>query len=111
MGDVLGDMAGESSRLASLVATMENGAVVLVLTVFLGAAGWAACPLGGFEALDVGGVVDSLSSSGMVGQYVLSTCLSAGRRIGFDRKKSMPDSRHCCKVVRVDQRNLREDVP
>jgi hypothetical protein len=105
-------MAGESSRLASLVATMENGAVVLVLTLLLGAAGFDACPLDFFAALEVGGIVDSLSSSGMVGQYVLSTCLSAGRRIGFDRKKSMPESRHCCKAVRTGQRNVRrEDVP
>jgi hypothetical protein len=41
---------------------------------------------------EFGGVVSS--SSGMVGQYVLRTCLSAGRRMGFDRKKSMPESRH-----------------
>jgi hypothetical protein len=39
-----------------------------------------------------GGVVSS--SSGIVGQYVLRTCLSAGRRMGFERKKSMPESRH-----------------
>jgi hypothetical protein len=109
---VLGDIAGESSRLASLVTTMENGAVVLVLMVLLGAAGCAARPLSCFAELDVGGVVDSLSSSGMVGQYVLSTCLSAGRRIGFDRKKSMPESRHCCKVVRTNRRDVRrEDIP
>ena len=40
-----------------------------------------------------GGVVaDSPSSSGIGGQYVLSTCFSAGRLIGFDRKKSIPQS-------------------
>jgi hypothetical protein len=35
---------------------------------------------------------DSESSSGMGAQYVFKTCFSAGRRIGFDRKKSMPES-------------------
>jgi hypothetical protein len=70
---------------------MVKGAVVV--SKLLGAAGCAARPLG-IEAPVPGGVVESLSSSGIVGQYVLSTCLSAGRRMGFDRKKSMPESRH-----------------
>lgn len=42
----------------------------------------------------IGGGVISPSSSGMGGQYVFSTCLSAGRRIGLERKKFMPESRH-----------------
>jgi hypothetical protein len=94
MGVVLGEIAGESFCLV-LVEIMENGAALAVLFVALvGAAGLAALPLS--AVLDDGGVFDSVSSSGMVGQYVLRTCLSAGRRMGFERKKSMPDSRHSC---------------
>jgi hypothetical protein len=40
----------------------------------------------------MGGVVASPSSSGIGGQYLLRTCLRAGRRMGFDKKKSMPES-------------------
>ncbi len=36
----------------------------------------------------------SSAASGIVAQYRLSTCLRAGRRIGFGRKKSMPESMH-----------------
>jgi hypothetical protein len=61
----------------------------------VGAAGWGAWPLGDLMMLEPGGVV-SPSSSGMVGQYVLRTCLRAGRRMGLERKKSMPESRHSC---------------
>jgi hypothetical protein len=97
MGDVLGEMAGESFCRV-LVEIMENGAALtVVLAVLLGAAGLAAWPLR--AVLDDGGVFDSVSSSGMVGQYVLRTCLSAGRRMGFERKKSMPESRHSCVYV------------
>lgn len=93
IGDVVGEMAGESS-LGSLVATMVKGA----RPVLFGGTGCDALPLGCAE-LVVGGVVDSLSSSGIVGQYVLRTCFSAGRRMGLERKKSMPESRHSCDSV------------
>jgi hypothetical protein len=99
MGVVLGEIAGESFCLV-LVDIMENGAALAVLTVLLGAAaGLLALPLG--AVLDDGGVFDSVSSSGIVGQYVLRTCLSAGRRMGLERKKSMPESRHSCVYVSV----------
>jgi hypothetical protein len=90
----MGLMAGLSSacRLSLVPATVVKGAVdVTCATAFVGAAIGA---LLSFDAVP-GGVVSD-SSSGMVGQYVLSTCLSAGRRMGFERKKSMPDSRHSC---------------
>jgi hypothetical protein len=81
-GDDEGDIAGESSLVWSCVATSVNGAG-------LG-------PAGSFDFVGPvpGGVLDSVSSSGMVGQYVLRTCLSAGRRMGLERKKSIPESRH-----------------
>jgi hypothetical protein len=89
---VLGDIAGESSecRAALVVVTIVKGAVVVLL---LEVAGCVTFPLDlvGSPAGICGG--DS-SSSGMGGQYVLRTCFSAGRRIGLERKKSMPDSRH-----------------
>jgi hypothetical protein len=100
MGVVLGDMAGESCGLVVPVESIENGAV-LVFVALLGATGCAVCVVA-----DVGGVVDSLSSSGIVGQYVLSTCLSAGRRIGFDKKKSMPESRHSYVFVSACRKNV-----
>jgi hypothetical protein len=90
----MGLMAGLSSayRLSLVPATVVKGAVdVTCATAFVGAATGV---LLSFDAVP-GGVVSN-SSSGMVGQYVLSTCLSAGRRMGFERKKSMPDSRHSC---------------
>jgi hypothetical protein len=94
-GDVAGEMAGDS--LWSLVATIVKGARLPVLVLMLpGAAGCDALPLAGAALLDPGGVVDS-SSSGMGGQYVLRTCLSAGRRMGLERKKSIPESIHSCK--------------
>lgn len=34
------------------------------------------------------------SASGMVAQYLFSTCFSAGLLIGFGKKKSMPESMH-----------------
>ena len=40
------------------------------------------------------GLSDSSAASGMVAQYLLRTCLRAGRRIGLGRKKSMPESMH-----------------
>lgn len=96
-----GDIEGEplTSRPLLSRATMVKGVVVGAAVGFVGC---VALPL----AFDVfaasavmalgspGGVVGSSSSSRIVGQYVFSTCLSAGRRIGFDRKKSMPESRH-----------------
>ena len=33
-------------------------------------------------------------TSGIVAQYFFSTCFRAGRRMGFGRKKSMPESMH-----------------
>lgn len=84
MGEVVGDIAGESSGWRR-----SRGSVLsfagLIPTLCAGPAGFLSI---------AGGVIPSLSSSGIVGQYVLRTCLSAGRRIGFERKKSMPESRH-----------------
>jgi len=51
-------------------------------------------PFGVVLIRSIGGGVISPSSSGIGGQYVFSTCLSAGRRIGLDKKKSIPESRH-----------------
>ena len=85
-------MAGDSSarRLSLVPETMVNGAVNPAAS----GAGFTATPFGfGVKTAEPGGVVSD-SSSGMVGQYVLRTCLRAGRRIGFERKKSMPESRH-----------------
>lgn len=84
MGEVVGDMAGESSgwRRSLGSGLMFAGFIPIV----------CAAPAGFLST--AGGVVVSPSSSGIVGQYVLSTCFSAGRRIGFERKKSMPESRH-----------------
>lgn len=93
-------MAGDSSvrRLSLVPETMVNGAVEPA-----GGAGFTATPFGfgfGVKTAEPGGVVSD-SSSGIVGQYVLRTCFRAGRRIGFERKKSMPESRHSCdKLVR-----------
>lgn len=43
----------------------------------------------------VGGVSSASSAaSGMVGQYLSRTCLSAGRRMGLGRKKFMPEAMH-----------------
>ena len=88
-------MAGESLFASLVVVTIVNGAGLVI--ILLGGAGCTMLPLGfGFEGFLIvaGGVVTSPSSSGMVGQYVFSTCLRAGRRMGFERKKSMPESRH-----------------
>ena len=85
-------MAGDSSarRLSLVPETMVNGAV----DPAAGGAGFTATPFGfGVKTAEPGGVVSD-SSSGIVGQYVFRTCLRAGRRIGFERKKSMPESRH-----------------
>jgi hypothetical protein len=97
-GEVIGDTAGDSSaRRFSLVLvadTMVKGAVV-----FAPGAGTTTAPFVlGASFAEPGGVV-SESSSGIVGQYVLRTCLRAGRRIGFERKKSMPESRHSCDML------------
>jgi len=92
IGDVLGDIAGESFLAWSFVATIANGAGVAVEGA--GGPDFGALPLAFFGKFEPGGVVDSVSSSGMVGQYVLRTCLRAGRRMGFERKKSIPESRH-----------------
>lgn len=101
-GDTLGVRAGESVVLDSLFATMLKGARVADADVVVGGAWLAdavALPFGTLfsTVLEPGGVV-SLSSSGMVGQYVLRTCLRAGRRMGLERKKSMPESRHSYEV-------------
>ena len=93
-GDVAGDMAGESSRLWSLVVTIVKGAG---LGPTVDDAGGAALPFA--LGLLVFGGVGSSSSSGIGGQYVLSTCFSAGRRMGFDRKKSMPEARHSYRLL------------
>lgn len=96
----MGDIAGESSACRrSLVPAITVTGAVAALTL-PNIAGCIALPFG-FDESVAGGVVASASSSGMVGQYVLSTCLSAGRRIGFDRKKSMPESRHSWLAVRT----------
>lgn len=90
IGLVLGLIAGESSgclAAALVVVTMVKGAVVEV-------EGCVALPLGITGAPGGNCVGDSSSSSGMGGQYVFRTCLRAGRRMGLERKKSMPDSRH-----------------
>ena len=91
-GEDIGLIAGLSSPppLSLVPATNVNGAVD-------GACATVRCFGSGFSApfglvALLGSVVSS--SSGMVGQYVLRTCLSAGRRMGFERKKSMPESRH-----------------
>jgi hypothetical protein len=84
---VVGDIAGESSLESVWVGTKVNGAGPV------GADVCVALPVG-LAVLVFGGVFDSASSSGIVGQYVLRTCLRAGRRMGLERKKSMPESRH-----------------
>jgi hypothetical protein len=91
----MGDIDGESSgfRLSLDPATTVKGAVDVI------AAGCDVPPFGFEVACAVLGGVVSSSSSGIVGQYVFRTCLSAGRRIGFERKKSMPESRHSCNVL------------
>lgn len=90
----MGDMAGDSSVWRPSVATAtvkgavdgdDAAAAGLVAVPFAGA------PFG-LPVVLPGGV--SGSSSGIVWQYVLRTCLRAGRRMGFDKKKSMPESRH-----------------
>ena len=45
--------------------------------------------LGGSESLSA-----SSAASGIVAQYRFNTCLSAGLRIGFGKKKFMPESMH-----------------
>jgi hypothetical protein len=87
----MGDIAGDSSarRLSLVPETMVKGAVV-----FAEGTGFTAAPFVCDLGIALFGGVVSDSSSGIVGQYVLRTCLRAGRRIGFERKKSMPESRH-----------------
>lgn len=82
------------------MATIVNGAGVEVEGVVVAAFSSV------FGTAVSGGVFDSASSSGMVGQYVLRTCLSAGRRMGFERKKFMPESRHSCMVISIQVRIL-----
>jgi hypothetical protein len=80
---------------------VKGARLPVLVSMLLGAAGCDALPLAGFAAaavLEPGGVVDS-SSSGMGGQYVLRTCLSAGRRMGLERKKSIPESIHSFRYV------------
>lgn len=50
----------------------------------------------GLTASSLGTLCLSTSSaaSGIVAQYRFKTCFRAGLRIGFGRKKSMPDSMH-----------------
>jgi hypothetical protein len=92
MGDVVGLIAGLSFLTRSFV-TSVNGAGLSA----------NAGPFAG-DLLDPGGVVLSPSSSGIVGQYVFKTCLRAGRRMGLERKKSMPESRHSCAGVSFEYR-------
>jgi len=87
MGDVMGDIAGDSSRVCCDRTAMMPGIGLASVLVF--GAGLLALPFM-FAVVLAGGVVDSSSSSKIGGQYVLRTCLRAGRRIGFDRKKSCP---------------------
>jgi hypothetical protein len=60
------------------------------------------------EGVSAGGVFSPSSSSMMGGQYVLRTCLSAGRRMGLDKKKSMPESIHSLTFdyTHVSRRNV-----
>ena len=91
-GCVSGDIAGES-----LCSTFVTGDLMTLLLAGGRACEGAVTPPFAFafacERSDGGGVV-SPSSSGIGGQYVFSTCFSAGRRIGLDKKKFMPESRH-----------------
>lgn len=83
----MGDTAGDSEA-----ATLATG--VLVALAVVGLLDDAAEPFCGFDE-EVGascGGGCSFSSSGMGGQYLLRTCLRAGRRMGFDKKKSIPES-------------------
>lgn len=96
----MGDIAGESSGCRrSLVPVMTVTGAVAALVLPNIVAGCIVFPFSFDES--AGGVDASGSSSGIVGQYVLSTCLSAGRRIGFDRKKSMPESRHSYDLISI----------
>jgi hypothetical protein len=106
-GEVVGDMAGDSSarRLSLVAVTMVKGAVELA-----DGAGFAAAPFAFGAAVAVLGGVVSESSSGMVGQYVLRTCLRAGRRMGFERKKSMPESRHSYVLLACAQTQFYADM-
>jgi hypothetical protein len=84
-----------SASLESLVGTaMVTGAFAEFILTGAGLAGVGRPFAFGADVSVAGGVVASPSSSGIGGQYVLRTCLSAGRRMGLDKKKSMPDSRH-----------------
>ena len=102
-GDVIGEIEGESAldNASVLCATAEKGLASFILAMAFvepfAVVEPFAFALGFSVAATVavcGGVVSA--SSGMVEQYVLSTCLRAGRRMGLERKKSMPESRHSC---------------
>jgi hypothetical protein len=86
-----GETAGEgTSCLLTGLATLVTGK--LTGLAFAVPVGRAMDPFGTTVGLLGGGVVASPSSSGMGGQYLLRTCLRAGRRMGFDKKKSIPES-------------------
>ena len=91
-----GETAGDSCSCLRF-ATVGGTAVLPFVggLPFKGPAGCTAYPLCFEDVTSTAGLgIASNSSSGIGGQYVLSTCFSAGRLIGLDRKKSMPDSRH-----------------
>jgi hypothetical protein len=87
-------MAGDVSLLRVIVVTGATGLLVLAGADVEG----TARPLLGFDEAEAssvaGGVVAASFSSGIGAQYVLRTCFSAGRRMGLDKKKSMPESIH-----------------
>jgi len=60
------------------------------------ASGGIAPPFGFDDSCGAVGAVASPSSSGIGGQYVFKTCFRAGRRIGLDKKKFIPESKHSC---------------
>lgn len=97
-GLVRGEMAGDA-WLSLVAATTVTGATALLTPASVLDRGCATPPFA-FDGSVAGGVVaDSPSSSGIGAQYVFKTCLSAGRRMGFDRKKSMPESKHSWTMV------------
>jgi hypothetical protein len=85
-------MAGDPSEVA---ATIVTGPLALLVPPVTDVGCCEKGPLGFDEDGSLAGGVDaSPSSSGMGAQYVFKTCFNAGRLIGLDKKKSIPESRH-----------------
>jgi hypothetical protein len=91
-GNVKGDIAGESDLGAVAVSGIGSTVLPFVGTTIVVV--WVSLFILDELGVDSGGVTPSFSSSGMGGQYVFRTCFSCGLRIGFARKKFIPESRH-----------------